>query len=216
MEMFWKLWVALYTPRQTYHTFFINQALTTKKITTFSFIVNSFRRPPRLIFKYTFNDTANNRENLIHTCQAFSFGTHHPTSTHFEFQPQNNPSALNNNLKLSLTTFRRVQPHDERCNSNEIKHSTLQRIHALVQSIFWLNQHQHTSHRSFRSPQPPPSYFDTYFSWSNRRRCCFTGRWWKRLRFYDVSSTALPWHSKVWRFAIAHCLNLLERDLVQH
>ena len=83
MEMFWKLWVALYTPRQTYHTFFINQAPTTKKITTFSFIFNSFRRPSRSIFKYTLNDTANNRENLIHAYQASSFGTNHPTSTHF-------------------------------------------------------------------------------------------------------------------------------------
>ena len=51
--------------------------------------------------------------------------------------------------KSSLTTFRRVQQHDERCNSNEIKHSTLQRIHVLVHSIFWLSQHQYTSHRPF-------------------------------------------------------------------
>ena len=51
--------------------------------------------------------------------------------------------------KSSLTTFRRVQQHDERCNSNEIKHSTLQCIHVLVHSIFWLSQHQYTSHRPF-------------------------------------------------------------------
>ena len=51
--------------------------------------------------------------------------------------------------KSSLTTFRRVQQHDERCNSNEIKHSTLQRIYVLVHSIFWLSQHQYTSHRPF-------------------------------------------------------------------
>jgi len=41
----------------------------------------------------------------------------------------------------------------------------------LVHSIFWLSQHQYTSHRPFWSLQPPPSYFDTYFSWFNRRRC---------------------------------------------
>ena len=51
----------------------------------------------------------------------------------------------NNNRKSSLyQTFRRVQPHDEGCHSNEIQHSTLQRTHMLVYSIFWFNQHQHT------------------------------------------------------------------------
>ena len=105
MEMFWKLWVALYTPRQTYHTFFINQAPTTKKITTFSFIFNSYRRPPRSIFKYTLNDTANNSENLIRPSQASSFGTNHPTSAHFVLQPQNNLSELNNNLNIIVNHF---------------------------------------------------------------------------------------------------------------
>ena len=71
----------------------------------FSFIFYSFRRPPRTIFKYTLNDTANNRENLIHASQASSFGTHHPNSTHFVFQPQNNLSELNNNLKIIVDNF---------------------------------------------------------------------------------------------------------------
>ena len=174
--------------------------------------------------------------------------------------------------KSSLTTFRRVQQHDERCNSNEIKHSTLQCIHVLVHSIFWLSQHQYTSHRPFWSLQPPPSYFDTYFSWSIRRRCeieltelkknwsftmvrecfglkipthrskqrqqtCLSGRAFKNVdqrppnglflnekvskwltcrlflhRFYDASSTATPWHFKVWRCTMANCLNRVECD----
>ena len=41
----------------------------------------------------------------------------------------------------------------------------------LVYSIFWFNQHQHTFHRLFWSPQPPSSHIDTYISWSNWRRC---------------------------------------------
>ena len=149
MEMFWKLWVALYTPRQTYHTFFINQAPTTKKITTFSFIFNSFRRPPRLIFKYTFNDTANNRENLIHTCQAFSFGTHHPTSTHFEFQPQNNLSALNNNLRTIVNNFSTCSTTRQKVHPNEIENSTLQRTHMLAHANFLLKQHLQVSYQPF-------------------------------------------------------------------
>ena len=71
----------------------------------FSFIFYSFRLPPRLIFKYTLNDTANNRENLIHAYQASSFGTNHPTSTHFVFQPQTNLSELNNNLNIIVNNF---------------------------------------------------------------------------------------------------------------
>jgi len=51
--------------------------------------------------------------------------------------------------KSSLTTFRRVQPHDERCLSDHIENSTLQRTHMLIHASFWLNQHQHTSHRPF-------------------------------------------------------------------
>ena len=31
-------------------------------------------------------------------------------------------------------------------------------------------------------------------------------------RFYDASSTATPWHSKVWRCTMAHCLNRVECD----
>jgi len=71
----------------------------------FLFIFYSFRRPPRSIFKYTLNDTANNSENLIHASQASSFGTNHPTSTHFVLQPQNNLSELNNNLKIIVDNF---------------------------------------------------------------------------------------------------------------
>ena len=71
----------------------------------FSFIFYSFRRPPRTIFKYTLNDTANNRENLIRAYQASSFGTNHPTTTHFVFQPQNNLSELNNNLNIIVNNF---------------------------------------------------------------------------------------------------------------
>ena len=66
---------------------------------------DSFRLPPRSIFKYTLNDTANNRENLSHAYQASSFGTNHPTSTHFVLQPQNNLSELNNNLKIIVNNF---------------------------------------------------------------------------------------------------------------
>ena len=51
--------------------------------------------------------------------------------------------------KSSLTTFRRVQPHDERCLSDHIENSTLQRTHMLIHSSFWLSQHQYTSHRPF-------------------------------------------------------------------
>ena len=103
--MLWQIWIALYNPRQTHHTFLHQPAPTTKKITMFSFIFYSFRLPPRLIFKYTLNDTANNRENLIHAYQASSFGTNHPTSTHFEFQPQNNLSELNSNGKIIVNNF---------------------------------------------------------------------------------------------------------------
>ena len=71
----------------------------------FLFIFYSFRRPPRSIFKYTLNDTANNSENLIRPSQAPSFGTNHPTSTHFVLQPQNNLSELNNNLKIIVDNF---------------------------------------------------------------------------------------------------------------
>jgi len=71
----------------------------------FLFIFYSFRRPPRSIFKYTLNDTANNSENLIRPSQASSFGTNHPTSTHFVLQPQNNLSELNNNLKIIVDNF---------------------------------------------------------------------------------------------------------------
>ena len=70
-----------------------------------SFFIRSVVRQERSIKKYTLNDTANNRENLIHASQASSFGTNHPTSTHFVFQPQNNLSELNNNLKIIVNNF---------------------------------------------------------------------------------------------------------------
>ena len=214
--MLWQLWIALYNPRQTHHTFLHQPAPTTKKITMFSFIFYSFRLPPRLIFKYTLNDTANNRENLIHAYQASSFGTNHPTSTHFEFQPQNNPSALNNNLKiivnnfLTCSTTRRKMPLRRHQTFNLATNPDACLLYFLV--------------------QPAPAYISSIISITTTTTqslwlvllmvqptsLLFHWSWWKRLRFYDVSSTALPWHSKVWRFAIAHCLNLLERDLVQH
>ena len=74
----------------------------------------------------------------------------------------------------SLTTFRRVQPHDKRSIQTKSKIQPCNAPTCLLTPFFLLNHHQHTSHRLFWSPQPPPSYFDTYFSWSNRRRCCFT------------------------------------------
>jgi len=69
-----------------------------------SFFIRSVVRQDRSS-NTTLNDTANNRENLSHAYQASSFGTNHPTSTHFVFQPQTNLSELNNNLKIIVNNF---------------------------------------------------------------------------------------------------------------
>lgn len=71
---------------------------------SYSFFIRSVVRR-ETIFKRTLNDTANNSENLIRPSQASSFGTNHPTSTHFVLQPQNNLSELNNNLKIIVNNF---------------------------------------------------------------------------------------------------------------
>jgi hypothetical protein len=139
--MFWQLWVALYNPRQTHHTFFINQAPTTKKITTFSFIFNPFRRPPRSIFIRTLNDTATDHENLIHACQTSSFDTAHPTSAPFEFPPPNKFSELNNNLKIIVINFstcptaRRKMPFERNQTFNLATHPRACSLYFLAQSV---------------------------------------------------------------------------------
>ena len=94
----------------------------------------------RSIFKRTLNNTANNRENLIHASQASSFGTNHPTSTHFVLQPQNNLSELNNNLKIIVNNFsmcsttQRKMPLRQHQTFNLATHPDACLLYFLVQS----------------------------------------------------------------------------------
>jgi len=238
----------------------------------FSFIFYSFRRPPRTIFKYTLNDTANNRENLIHASQASSFGTNHPTSTHFVFQPQNNLSELNNNLKIIVNNFstcpttRRKMPlrrhqtfnlatHPDACllyflvqpapayisSTILITTTTIQshwHVHLMVQLTSLRERAHGTSKKtSFTMVRERFGLNAPTHQSKQRQQQCFSGCACKNVnqrppnglfldekvskwltcqlflhRFYEASSTAPPWCSKVWRCTMAHCLNRVECD----
>ena len=238
----------------------------------FLFIFYSFRRPPRSIFKYTLNDTANNSENLIRPSQASSFGTNHPTSTHFVLQPQNNLSELNNNLNIIVNNFStcpttrwkmqfernqtfNLATHPHACSlyflvqpastyiSPTILITTtttqfLWHVHLMVQLTSLQDQAHGTSKKtSFTMVREYISLKIPTHQSKQRQQQCLSGCACKNVnqrppnglfldekvskwltcqlflhRFYDASSTATPWHSKVWRCTMAHCLYRVECD----